>query len=97
MFVKGRINDLPTGVSEYSTAMDLDLVTHLLIDPAEQVVKAGLLALERGRVVKVVGGLNQFLPLLDRLMPRWAVRWVMGGTVKTPRALKAQNVERRTT
>ena len=61
---------------------------------AEQVVKAGLRALEHGRVVKVVGGLNQFLPFIDRLMPRWTVRRVMGGTVKTPQALTAQKVER---
>lgn len=64
---------------------------------AEQVVKAGLRALEHGRVVKTVGVVNQFLPLIDRFMPRWAVRRVMAGSVKTPRALRAQNVERRTT
>ncbi|HEX2665666.1 MAG TPA: SDR family oxidoreductase [Candidatus Acidoferrum sp.] len=51
---------------------------------AEQVVKAGLRALEHGRVVKVVGGLNQFLPFMDRLMPRWAVRRLMKSSVKAP-------------
>lgn len=61
---------------------------------AEQVVRVGLRALEHGRVVKVVGGLNQFLPLLDRVMPRWTVRRVMAGTVKTPRQLREQKVER---
>ena len=29
------MNVLPTGVSEYSTAMDFDLVTHRLINPAD--------------------------------------------------------------
>jgi short-subunit dehydrogenase len=61
---------------------------------AEQVVKAGLRALERGRVVKVVGRLNQFLPFIDRLMPRWTIRRVMGGATKTPQAITAQESER---
>lgn len=64
---------------------------------AEQVVKTGLRALERGRVVKVVGGLNQFLPFMDRLMPRWLVRRLMEGSVETSRVPRAPNVERRTT
>jgi len=51
---------------------------------AEQVVKAGLRALEHGQVVEVVGGLNRFLPLVSRLSPRWMVRRVMGTTVKAP-------------
>lgn len=63
---------------------------------AEQVVKTGLRALERGRVVEVVGGLNQLLPFLDRLMPRWLVRRLLESSVKTPREPKAQNVERGT-
>ena len=49
---------------------------------AEQVVKTGLQALENGRVVKVVGALNRFLPFMDRLMPRRTVRWLMGVSVK---------------
>lgn len=64
---------------------------------AEQVVKTGLGALERGQVVKVVGGLNQFLPFMDRLMPRWLVRRLMKGSVKTPPAPRTQSMERRTT
>lgn len=51
---------------------------------AEQVVQDGLRALEKRRVVKVVGGLNRFLPFVDRIMPRQAVRWVMGVAAKAP-------------
>jgi len=57
---------------------------------AEQVVKAGLRALDHGRVVKVVGGLNQFLPFMDRLMPRSAIRRVMGASVKPAGTLHAE-------
>jgi hypothetical protein len=49
---------------------------------AEQVVKAGLEALANGRVVTVVGGLNRFLPFLDRVMPRLVTRRVMSASVK---------------
>ena len=49
---------------------------------AEQVVKTGLQALDNGRVVKVVGSLNRFLPFVGRLMPRQTVRWLMGMSVK---------------
>jgi short-subunit dehydrogenase len=52
---------------------------------AEQVVKTGLRALENGRVVKVVGSLNRFLPFMGRLMPRQTVRWLMGMSVKSGR------------
>src|SRR5215831_11500841 len=51
---------------------------------AEQVVKAGLRALDHGRVVKIVGGLNRFLPFVNRIMPRQAVRWVMSVVAKAP-------------
>ena len=51
----------------------------------EQVVKTGLQALDSGRIVKVVGGLNRFLPFLDRLLPRRTVRWLMGISAKPPR------------
>jgi len=57
---------------------------------AEQVVKAGLRALDHGRVVKVVGGLNQLLPFMDRLMPRGAIRRVMGVSVKPAGTLHAE-------
>lgn len=50
---------------------------------AEQVVKAGMRALHRGVVVRVVGGLNRFLPLFSRLIPRRVVRWLMG-TIASP-------------
>ena len=59
---------------------------------AEQVVKVGLRALDHGRVVKVVGGLNQFLPFMDRLMPRSAIRRVMGASVKPAGTLHAEKV-----
>ena len=51
---------------------------------AEQVVKTGLRALDNGRVVKIVGSLNRFLPFVDRIMPRQTVRWLMGVSVKPP-------------
>ena len=51
---------------------------------AEQVVNTGLRALENGRVVKVVGRLNQFLPFMGRFMPRQTMRWLMGMSVKPP-------------
>jgi len=59
---------------------------------AQQVVKAGLQALDKGRVVKVVGSVNRFLPFMGRLMPRWAIRRLMGASVKPPRALRAEKV-----
>lgn len=59
---------------------------------AEQVVRTGLRAVEHGRVVKIVGGLNQFLPFMDRLMPRGAIRRVMGASVKPSGALHAEKV-----
>lgn len=82
-----------------SVATELDVFAHnkgllgkLPSLTAEQVVKTGLRALDRGRVVKVVGRLNQFLPFMDRLMPRRVVRWVMGVSVKPTRTLRAHNV-----
>jgi short-subunit dehydrogenase len=49
---------------------------------AEQVVEAGLDGLANRHVVRVVGGLNRFLPLLDRVMPRLVTRRLMGASVK---------------
>jgi short-subunit dehydrogenase len=57
---------------------------------AEQVVKTGLQALANGRVVRVVGSFNRFLPFMGRLVPRWAVRRLMGAAVKPPRELCAE-------
>ena len=57
---------------------------------AEQVVKTGLRALEKGRVVKIVGGLNPFLPFVNRIMPRQAVRWVMSVVAKAPQGAPAE-------
>jgi hypothetical protein len=45
-------------------------------------VRAGLEGLANGRVVRVVGGLNRFLPFLDRVMPRRQTRRVMAASVK---------------
>jgi short-subunit dehydrogenase len=57
---------------------------------AEQVVETGLRALEKGRVVKIVGGLNRFLPFINRIMPRQAVRWVMSVVAKAPQGALAE-------
>ena len=57
---------------------------------AQQVVRAGLQALERRNVVKVVGLLNSALPLMGRLLPRRTMRWVMGVSAKPPRTVAAQ-------
>ena len=72
-----------------SVATELDVFAHnkgllgkLPSLTAEQVVKAGLEALNQGRVVKIVGGLNPFLPFIGRFMPRWAMRRLMGLSVK---------------
>jgi short-subunit dehydrogenase len=51
---------------------------------SEQVVKAGMRVLDGGVVVKVVGGLNQFLPLAGRLIPRRVMRWLMGVIAQPP-------------
>jgi uncharacterized protein len=59
---------------------------------AEQVVRTGLQALGEERVVKVVGGLNRFLPFIGRLVPRQSVRWLMGVSAKPPRTLRAGRV-----
>jgi uncharacterized protein len=59
---------------------------------AEQVVKTGLQALDDGRVVRVVGGFNRFLPFMGRFMPRFVIRRLMGATVKPPRTLRAEKV-----
>jgi short-subunit dehydrogenase len=59
---------------------------------AEQVVKTGLRALDNGRVVKVVGSLNRFLPFMGRLMPRQTVRWLMGMSVKPSRIAGCREV-----
>ena len=72
-----------------SVATEMDLFAHnkgllgrLPSLNAAQVVKAGLEGLANGRVVRVVGGLNHFLPFLDRVMPRVLTRRVMGTSVK---------------
>jgi len=59
---------------------------------AQQVVSAGLKAVERKKVVEVVGVLNAALPMMSRLLPRRAVRWVMGISARAPRATAAQKV-----
>jgi len=72
-----------------SVATEMDMFAHnkgllgkLPSLNAEQVVKAGLQGLATGRVVRVVGALNRFLPFMDRLMPRLVTRKLMGFSVK---------------
>jgi uncharacterized protein len=72
-----------------SVATEIDVFAHnegllgkLPSLTAKKVVRTGLHALDGGRVVKVVGGLNQLLPFLGRFMPRWAIRKLMGISVK---------------
>ena len=59
---------------------------------AEEVVNTGLRALENGRVVKVVGLLNHFLPFIGRVMPRQTMRWLMGISVKPSRTQRTEKV-----
>ena len=80
-----------------SVATELDVFAHnegllgkLPSLTAEQVVKTGLQALEQGRVVRVVGGFNRFLPFMDRLMPRWVIRRLMGMSVRPSRPQSAE-------
>jgi short-subunit dehydrogenase len=82
-----------------SVATELDVFAHnegllgkLPSLTAEQVVQTGLQALEDGRVVKVVGALNSFLPFMGRLLPRWTIRRLMGTGVKPPRLQSPQKV-----
>jgi short-subunit dehydrogenase len=56
---------------------------------AERVVRTAIRALDRRRVVKVVGGLNRFLVFMNRLMPRWAMRRLMGVVARPPRSQAA--------
>jgi short-subunit dehydrogenase len=44
----------------------------------ERVVRTALAALDRGRVVRVVGLLNRLLRLASAYSPRFFVRWLMG-------------------
>jgi len=82
-----------------SVATEIDVFAHnegllgkLPSLTAEQVVKTGLRALDGGRVVQVVGSFNRMLPFMGRMMPRWAIRRLMGASVKTPRTLRAEKV-----
>jgi short-subunit dehydrogenase len=59
---------------------------------AEQVVESGLRSMEHGSVVTVVGTLNHFLPFINRLLPRRAVRWLMGASAKPPRPVPSNEV-----
>jgi short-subunit dehydrogenase len=54
----------------------------------EEVVEAGLAALDRGRVVKIVGWVNHLLAFSSRVLPRAVVRWFL------KRAAKASSVPR---
>ncbi len=50
----------------------------------DQIVRTALRAVESGRVIKIVGWLNQMLVFQNRFMPRAAVRWIMGVIAKPP-------------
>ena len=80
-----------------SVATDMDVFTHnegllgkLPALTAQEVVRAGLQALDGKTVVEIVGFLNSFLPLTSRLLPRRTMRWVMGACAKAPRTTAAQ-------
>ena len=82
-----------------SVATELDVFAHnegllgkLPSLTAEQVVETGLRALEEGRVVRVVGAFNRFLPFMGRFMPRSVIRRLMGLSVKPPHSLRAERV-----
>jgi uncharacterized protein len=49
---------------------------------ADRIVRTALRAVEGGRVVKIVGWLNQMLVFQSRFMPRAVVRWMMGVIAK---------------
>ena len=51
---------------------------------ADKIVRTALSAVERGRVVTIVGWLNRMLVFLNRFVPRAAVRWMMGAIAKPP-------------
>ena len=94
----------PTGVRILalcpgSVATELDVFAHnegllgkLPSLTAEQVVETGLRALAEGRVVRVVGAFNRFLPFVGRFMPRSVIRRIMGLSVKPPHSLRAEGV-----
>jgi short-subunit dehydrogenase len=53
----------------------------------EEIVRAALRAVKRGRVVKIVGFMNATLVFMNRIMPRAAIRWTMGAFAKAPSRL----------
>jgi short-subunit dehydrogenase len=64
---------------------------------AEQVARTAVRALDGGRVVKVVGRLNRLLAFMNRFMPRWAMRRLMGVIASPPRSQAAPDVRMRKT
>jgi len=64
---------------------------------AEQVARTAVRALDGSRVVKVVGTLNRVLVFVNRLMPRWAMRWLMGVIASPPRNQTTPNARLRKT
>jgi len=59
----------------------------------EQVVTSALRALDKRRVIKVVGLFNQALVFMNRFMPRAAVRWMMGAVAKPPPIPSSETVK----
>ena len=59
-------------------------ITKTKAEMAVETVFEAWRALERGRVVAIVGWLNATLVFMNRFMPRGAVRWMMGTIAKPP-------------
>jgi short-subunit dehydrogenase len=64
---------------------------------AEQVARTAVRAFDGGRVVKVVGRLNGLLVFMNRFMPRWAMRRLMGVIATPPRSHAAPDARLRKT
>ena len=64
---------------------------------AEQVVRTAVRALDGSRVVRVIGRLNGLLVLMNRFMPRWAMRRLMGVIARPPRSQPAPKARLRKT
>lgn len=60
---------------------------------ADKIVRTALSALERGRVVTIVGWLNRMLVFLNRFVPRAAVRRMMGVIAKPPSMVKPKSAD----
>jgi short-subunit dehydrogenase len=64
---------------------------------AEQVASTAVRAFDGERVVKVVGRLNGLLVFMNRFMPRWSMRRLMGVIASPPRSQAAPDARLRKT